>query len=327
MEQETKLQSNKVCEEEILARIALAPRDIDPETGLPKDSFISLRNEEGGISFLRFDYLGYDEFVVRGLERESKYNSNKKQKKYTFVGWMEGVAKDIKALAPDIIENDVEHQAIIRLARNGIIMVAGAGNDSDTFSFYPADFKEVISVAATDRDNKIADFSCYGDAKNIAAPGKDVYVLTNGGGYTTASGTSFSSPVVAMMKSVNPSLNFYDALRIICNTDIRLTDKDTVRKLKYGVIDAEKCVETAYQYDKNMSFAEEPKMEYVNVAKYGSISVTKEKRGYNSAYMIDNDEQTPGAVDVGTKQEIIIELDKSYKLDEIQILYKNNPQI
>ena len=103
MEQETKLQSDKVCGEEILARIALAPRDIDSETGLPKDSFISLRNEEGGISFLRFDYLGYDEFVVRGLERESKYNSNKKQKKYSFVGWMEGVAKDIKALAPDII--------------------------------------------------------------------------------------------------------------------------------------------------------------------------------------------------------------------------------
>ena len=106
MEQATKLQSDKVCEEEVLARIALAPRDIDSETGLPKDSFISLRNEEGGISFLRFDYLGYDEFVTRGLERESKYN--RKQKKYAFVGWMEGVAKDIKALAPDIIEFTID---------------------------------------------------------------------------------------------------------------------------------------------------------------------------------------------------------------------------
>lgn len=106
MEQETKLQPDIVCEEEVLARIALAPRDIDSDTGLPKDSFISLRNEEGGISFLRFNYLGYDEFIARGLERESKYNSSKK--KYSFVGWMEGVAKDIKALAPDIIEFTID---------------------------------------------------------------------------------------------------------------------------------------------------------------------------------------------------------------------------
>ena len=108
MEQETKLQSDIVCDGEILARIALAPRDIDSDTGLPKDSFISLRNEEGGISFLRFDYLGYDEFLAKGLEREFKYNSKKKQKKYSFVGWMEGVAKDIKTLAPDIIEFTID---------------------------------------------------------------------------------------------------------------------------------------------------------------------------------------------------------------------------
>ena len=108
MEQENTLPSDKVDDGELLARIALAPRDIDEVTGYPKDSFISLRNEEGGISFLRFDYLGKEGFKQRGFDREEKYNSGKKKKKYTFVGWMQGLAKDIKALAPEVIEFTID---------------------------------------------------------------------------------------------------------------------------------------------------------------------------------------------------------------------------
>lgn len=37
---------------EIIARIVLAPKDIDVVTGYPKDIFISLRANERGISFL-----------------------------------------------------------------------------------------------------------------------------------------------------------------------------------------------------------------------------------------------------------------------------------
>ena len=160
MEQEIKLQSDIVCEEEILARIALAPRDIDSDKGLPKDSFISLRNEEGGISFLRFNYLGSDEFLARGLERESKYNSNKKQKKYSFVGWMEGVAKDIKALAPDIIEFTIDkpeespEHVNVRFYKDGNL-VKGIVTDAEILSllddlYHTLIYKQVKSWGTSD---------------------------------------------------------------------------------------------------------------------------------------------------------------------------------
>ena len=42
----------KVDESERFGRIVLTPRDIDPVTNYPKDSFIGLRHGESGISFL-----------------------------------------------------------------------------------------------------------------------------------------------------------------------------------------------------------------------------------------------------------------------------------
>lgn len=107
---------DSVNHEEKLARIVLSPRDIDPITNYPKDSFISLRKEERGVSFLRLDMMGRAGFVKSGLDRESFYNKNQKKKRFSFVGWMEGFAKEIKSLAPEMIyfeindsENNPEH--------------------------------------------------------------------------------------------------------------------------------------------------------------------------------------------------------------------------
>lgn len=91
---------NQVNESERLARIVLSPKDIDPVTNYPKDSFLSLRQDEQGISFLRFDFIGEDAFKKSGLQRAELYNGSSKKKKYTFAGWMEGVAEEIVALSP-----------------------------------------------------------------------------------------------------------------------------------------------------------------------------------------------------------------------------------
>jgi hypothetical protein len=107
------LSENEVNADEVLARIVLSPKDIDPITDYPKDTFIGLRLNESGISFLRFDYLGEDSFRHHGIERASLYNGNAKKKRYSFVGWMEGIASEIKSLAPgkiSIIVNDPENR-------------------------------------------------------------------------------------------------------------------------------------------------------------------------------------------------------------------------
>ena len=101
MEQGSRYLDCKVSLDEKIARIVLSPRDIDPLTNYPKDSFITLRNQEDGISFLRFDYMGEDAFRQSGEDRANLYNLKLKKAKYVFVGWMEAIVSDILAIAPE----------------------------------------------------------------------------------------------------------------------------------------------------------------------------------------------------------------------------------
>jgi thermitase len=89
----------------------------------------------------------------------------------------------------------------------GALFVAAAGNDGrniDVSPEYPAAFKlpNVITVAATDREDKLADFSNYGSSSvSLAAPGEDIYstVPTRSGRdrYAYYSGTSMAAPFVS----------------------------------------------------------------------------------------------------------------------------------
>lgn len=105
--------ANSVNGDEKLSRIVLSPKDIDPISNYPKDTFIGLRQDEEGISFLRFDFMGKQWFIESGLQRAAMYNGNSKKKKYSFVGWMEGIAKEIENLSPGKIlinVNDPDHR-------------------------------------------------------------------------------------------------------------------------------------------------------------------------------------------------------------------------
>jgi subtilisin family serine protease len=93
--------------------------------------------------------------------------------------------------------------AIARTASAGMLFVAAAGNDgsdNDATGSYPAsyDVPNVVSVAATDRFDALADFSNYGAATvDLAAPGVDIVSTLKGGGYGFMSGTSMATPHVS----------------------------------------------------------------------------------------------------------------------------------
>ncbi|HET6401226.1 MAG TPA: S8 family serine peptidase, partial [Candidatus Kapabacteria bacterium] len=89
----------------------------------------------------------------------------------------------------------------------GQVCVASAGNyalDNDITPFYPACVPGVLSVGATDENDKPTSFTHYGHIVSVFAPGIDIYTTTTESpelntGYTepTVAGTSFSGPIVA----------------------------------------------------------------------------------------------------------------------------------
>ncbi|URN83849.1 S8 family serine peptidase [Acetobacterium wieringae] len=93
--------------------------------------------------------------------------------------------------------------AVSEAVSAGKIVVASSGNEGESWNSrvgqyaYPASYDHVISVGATNKDNNRASFSQYNDRVDLVAPGQSVLTTARSGGYEYASGTSFSSPIVA----------------------------------------------------------------------------------------------------------------------------------
>jgi subtilisin family serine protease len=97
--------------------------------------------------------------------------------------------------------------AIRRAGERGTLVVAAAGNEgvnADNRPDYPAafDLPNIVSVAATDRTDRLLDFSNYGaKSVDLAAPGDDVTStvpsLADPTGYAAFSGTSMAAPFVS----------------------------------------------------------------------------------------------------------------------------------
>lgn len=122
----------------------------------------------------------------------------------------------------------LEYEMIEYAMANDHLFVAAAGNDTQNnddgqpFPSYPASYNldNIISVAATDHDGQLAEFSNYGaQSVDIAAPGVDIlstYLYGDLDAYEKLSGTSMAAPHVAgvagLLKSVAPWAT-YDMLR------------------------------------------------------------------------------------------------------------------
>jgi subtilisin family serine protease len=108
-------------------------------------------------------------------------------------------------------------QAITRSVDAGVVNVVAAGNSAaNAGSFFPANHPDVVAVSALadsdgapggtggapscrpqSRDDRLADFSNFGQVVDMAAPGVCILSTWRDGGYRTISGTSMASPHVA----------------------------------------------------------------------------------------------------------------------------------
>lgn len=107
-------------------------------------------------------------------------------------------------------ESSARQDAINYAWNKGAVIVAAAGNNGTGDKFYPAASNNVVSVAATDNNDRKTCFSEYGTWVDVAAPGEAIYStlptypfyiqqLKSGikNNYDYLDGTSMASPVAA----------------------------------------------------------------------------------------------------------------------------------
>jgi len=129
----------------------------------------------------------------------------------------------------------------------GSVIVTAAGNAGngevplDTKFVSPARLDCVITVTATDKNDEIADFSYFGDAVDVAAPGVDILSSSFANTYRPFSGTSaaatFVTAAAAMITLDKPSLGPEGLKTAVTSIAIDLGDTGWDRIYGWGLID------------------------------------------------------------------------------------------
>lgn len=133
-------------------------------------------------------------------------------------------------------------------ASKGILVVNSAGNSGSGSWFYigaPADGDSVMSVGAVDGNGNYVSFSSKGPTydgrikPDVSAKGSSATIASVWGGVTFASGTSFSSPIMAGMTAsiwqANPSLTNMELIELIKEHGHQANDPDSL--LGWGIPD------------------------------------------------------------------------------------------
>lgn len=101
----------------------------------------------------------------------------------------------------------------------GLVLVGGAGNDGRNRPFYPANYPNVLSVAASDHSDRRASWSNYGEWIELTSPGTSILSTVTSHGYGSKEGTSMATPVVAgalaWVKSSFPELTNAQACSLL----------------------------------------------------------------------------------------------------------------
>lgn len=122
--------------------------------------------------------------------------------------------------------------AIARARDRGVLFLAAAGNDgtdNDQTPHYPSNYNvdNIISVAALDRRDALAGFSCFGrNTVHVGAPGVEIFSCWFGSDsdYKSIHGTSMATPhvagVAALILSRFPGMSVSELRRAILNTGV-----------------------------------------------------------------------------------------------------------
>jgi subtilisin family serine protease len=117
--------------------------------------------------------------------------------------------------------------------KEGAIIVQAAGNSAVLSSLDPMKrSKATIVVGATDRNEKAAIFSNYGDGVDIYAPGVNIYSSVPNQQFKQLDGTSMASPIisgcVALIMSIDKNLTIADIKKLMNETGKTFNGRDNI---------------------------------------------------------------------------------------------------
>jgi len=111
-----------------------------------------------------------------------------------------------------------------------VIIVAAAGNTNADLDFYPASYDNVLSVGATDMQDKKAVWATYSGKIDLVAPGHQILSSNFTGTYSKDNGSSFSAPMVAgaaaLVRAKFPNLSAQQIME-----RIRVTSDDNIYQI------------------------------------------------------------------------------------------------
>jgi len=174
-------------------------------------------------------------------------------------------------------ESRMEQAAIEYARQKGVLIVAAAGNSgAEIKDFGPGGNDGVLTVGATQTDDRAADFSNFGEKLDLVAPGVDVLSLRARGTdvnyrpwlndryqpganvvgddkrYLRASGTSFSTPIVsataALLLGNNPKLTGAQLASMLMQTATDIDRPGRDPRSGIGMIDPRAALAVAPEF-------------------------------------------------------------------------------
>ncbi len=119
-------------------------------------------------------------------------------------------------------KSDLLKEVVREATRNGVVVVAAAGNLNTNAPQYPAADQCALSVTAVGPTSLKSEFANFGGKVDFAAPGESIYSTFPKDGYAWWSGTSMATPFVAgqaaLIHSAGPALNARDIALLIGET-------------------------------------------------------------------------------------------------------------
>ena len=150
-----------------------------------------------------------------------------------------GIREDSRAL----------REAVAHAAEQDVVVVSAVGNSGTASRLYPAEYENTIGVGAVDKDGNVYYHSNHNGSVFLTAPGAKVRTAGHRGGYTTATGTSFSVPLVsaaaAVLRGLDPRLTADEIAAILKDTARDAGDAGWDEYYGWGVLDLGKSAAAA----------------------------------------------------------------------------------